>query len=201
MNIIMGAGDFAREVYEYHKFLGVKVAGFFDENSQVPELRKKPIYTNLDEIKEIEKMSFIVGTGNPQLNKRFFQTLIRKNLKIANPLICDSYVGENVKIGLGSVVCPKSVLTCDISVGSFCVINISCTIGHDCCLEDFCVISPNCSLSGHTKLSTKNFLGTNVVTIPKISVAEDSIIGASCVISKTIDQTGTYVGIPAKRIK
>ena len=201
MNIIMGAGDFAREVYEYHKFMKVPVDGFYDEVTSEATLRNKPIYKNLFEIPDINNKKFIVGTGNPKVNKKFFNLILNNNLKFSNPIICDSYVGENVIVGLGSVICPKSVLTCDIVLGNFSVINISCTIGHDCVISDFCVLSPNCSLSGHTKLEELVSFGTAALTIPKIFVRNESIIGASATVTRNIDEPGTYVGSPAKKIK
>lgn len=201
MNIIMGAGDFGREVYEFHKFVGVEVAGFFDEKAEATHLRKKPIYNSLKDIKKTDEVCFIAGTGNAQINKKFFNMIILKNLKLAEPLICDSYVGENTKIGKGVVVCPKSVLTCDINIGDFSIINYGCTIGHDCLIGKFCVISPNCSLSGYTTIENEVFLGTSVATIPKVNISKNIVIGASSLVTKNLTENGTYVGIPAKRIK
>lgn len=201
MNIIMGASDFAREVYEYHKFLKIEVDGFFDEHAKITQLRKKPVYNSFEEIREIAKKFFVAGTGNPIVNKKFFSLVTEKKLNLAEPIICDSYVGENVNIKNGSIICPKSILSCDIEIGYFSVINASCTIGHDSFLEDFCVISPNCSISGHTTIREATLLGTGVVTVPKVTIQKDSIIGASCLISKSLKESGTFVGIPARKIK
>lgn len=201
MNIIMGAGDFAREVYEYHKFLKIPVYGFYDEVTESSSLRDLPIYKNLNQIPEINKCLFVAGTGNPIVNKKFSNLIEKNNLNFSKPIICDSYIGENVLIGDGSVVCPKSVLTCDIDIGKFCVINISTTIGHDCILEDFVVLSPNCSLSGHTKIHSETLLGTSVVTIPKRNICNNVVVGASSCVVKDILEPGTYIGSPAKRIK
>lgn len=201
MNIIMGAGDFAREVYEYHKFLKIPVSGFYDEITEKDSLRNLPIYRDIKNIPKINEVFFVVGTGNPIANKKFTNLIEENGLKLSQPIICDSYVGENVFIGNGSVICPKSVLTCDISIGKFCAINISCTIGHDCFLDDFVVLSPNCSLSGHTKIKSETLLGTSVVTIPKRNICNNVVIGALSCVVKDITESGTYIGSPAKRIK
>lgn len=201
MNIIMGAGDFAREVYEYHKFLKIPVCGFYDEITEKTSLRNLPIYRKISDIPKINQVYFVAGTGNPFANKKFANIIEQNNLKLSEPIICDSYIGENVIIGNGSVVCPKSILTCDISVGKFSIINISTTIGHDCILDDFVVLSPNCSLSGHTKIKSETLLGTNVVTIPKRNICNNVVVGASSCVVKDITESGTYIGSPAKRIK
>ena len=160
-----------------------------------------PIYKQITDIPKINEVCFVAGTGNPSANKKFANIIQENNLKLSQPIICDSYIGENVFVGHGSIVCPKSVLTCDINIGKFSIINISTTIGHDCILDDFVVLSPNCSLSGHTKIKSETLLGTNVVTIPKKNICNNVIIGASSVVVKDITEPGTYIGIPAKRIK
>jgi len=199
--VIMGAGDFAREIYEYHKYSNIKVVGFFDEFSQTNTLRSLPVYNKLDDIPGYRQQSYIAGTGNPSVNKKFLNTLSEKGLILADPLIVDSYVGETVNIDRGSIICPKSILTCDIKVGKLCVVNISCTIGHDSVLEDGVVLSPNVSLSGHTILEEEVFFGTSSLTIPKIRVSAKSVIGANSVITKNIIESGLYVGSPAVRKK
>ena len=195
----MGAGDFAREVYEYHKFCKIEVDGFYDQYKNETTLRNKPIYKDLKEIKNIKEKKFIVGTGNCSVNSMFLNLIEQNNLNLSDPLICDSYIGEGVRISKGSIICPKSVLTCDINIGKFVVINISCTIGHDCVIEDSCVLSPNVSLSGHTTLEKEVFFGTGAISVPSIFVKNKAIVGANSTVIKKIEESGVYIGSPAKK--
>jgi len=201
MNIIMGAGDFAKEVYEYCRFCNLQVDGFFDEKNNLESFKNKPVYKSLKDIKNIEKKYFLVGTGNPKINKYFLDLVRQNNLNLAEPLICDSYIGNNVSILKGTVICPKSVITCDINIGNFVVINICTTIGHDSILEDCCVLSPNVSLSGHTHLAEEVFFGTGALTAPRVFVKNNTIVGANSTVLKSIEESGTYFGNPTKRYK
>ena len=44
-------------------------------------------------------------------------------------------------------------------------------------------------------------LGTGTQIIQGIKIKEETIIGAGSVVVKNIDESGTYVGTPVKRIK
>lgn len=202
--IILGAGAFAREVYDWciQSYDGFRnqynVVGFFsgvygDTNT----LRGLPIYYNVDEI-PYDNINWVVGTGNV-IAMRSMLDLIGNKIPACEAIVHPSCVlGSNVTIGDGSIICPNVVITCNVSVG-FCVaINISCTVGHDCIIGDLVHIAPNSSLSGFTKIGNNCEIGTSVVTIPHVTVVDKCIIGAKALVTKDLLISGTYTGIPAK---
>ena len=44
-------------------------------------------------------------------------------------------------------------------------------------------------------------MGTGARIIQGHKITEDTIIGAGAVVLKDIDEAGTYVGVPAKKVK
>jgi serine acetyltransferase len=44
-------------------------------------------------------------------------------------------------------------------------------------------------------------IGTNAAVLPGINICDNVIIGAGAVVNKDITDPGTYVGVPARKIK
>ena len=93
------------------------------------------------------------------------------------------------------------MLTVNIAIGDHVMINLDCTIGHDCVIEDFVTLSPGNHLSGYTIIKRGVYMGTGAVTIEKLEIGQEAIIGAGAVVVKDIPANATAVGIPAKPIK
>ena len=86
-------------------------------------------------------------------------------------------------------------------MGSFNYFNLSCTIGHDTVLGDFNLINPGVNISGGVKINNKVLLGTGSKILEYKSICSNCIIGASSLITKSLDIAGVYIGIPAKIIE
>jgi sugar O-acyltransferase (sialic acid O-acetyltransferase NeuD family) len=105
-----------------------------------------------------------------------------------------------VSFGEGTIVAAGSVLMTDIKIGSFAYINVDCTLGHDITMDDFCTLSPGVHLSGNVVLGEGVFIGTGAVVSHAVSLANDVVVGAGAVIVRNADASGTYVGVPARRL-
>ena len=81
------------------------------------------------------------------------------------------------------------------------VINLDCTIGHDADIEDFVTIYPSVNVSGNVLVGQCTELGTGMQIIQGKTITANSIVGAGAVVVKNIEEPGTYVGSPAKKIK
>ena len=74
------------------------------------------------------------------------------------------------------------------------------TIGHDSVIGKYTNVSPGTNISGNCIIGNKCDLGTNSSIIPNLKIADSTIIGAGACLTKTIKESGVYVGIPAKKI-
>lgn len=102
--------------------------------------------------------------------------------------------------GIGNIICPGTILTCDIIIGIHCLINLNCTIGHDCIIGDFVTMSPGVNVSGNVTIGNGCYIGTNAVIREKITICHNVVIGAGGVVVKDITEPGVYVGNPVKKI-
>lgn len=105
-----------------------------------------------------------------------------------------------VKIGEGSIICAHTIITVNVYIGNHVIINLDCTIGHDAVLQDFVSLYPSVNVSGKTNIGRAVELSTGMQIIQGRTVRDYSIVGAGAVVIRNIEDEGTYIGVPAKRI-
>jgi sugar O-acyltransferase (sialic acid O-acetyltransferase NeuD family) len=150
-------------------------------------------------------VNVFVCVGSPVLKEKIVDKIINiKNFQFPNiihPDVSYDKRAERVKFGKGVFIYSKTVLTTDVEIDSFVHINLSCTIGHDSIIGAFSTISPGVNVSGNVNLKKNTFVGTNATILENVSVVPNVIIGAGTVVTKSLNESGTYVGVPAKKIK
>ena len=103
-----------------------------------------------------------------------------------------------MKLGRGVVICPGAILSVDIEVGDFAMVNLNCTIGHDASLGPWTSLSAQCDVTGHVRVADRVFLGSRASIIPGKTVGSRSIVGAGAVVVTHVPADVTVVGIPAR---
>lgn len=140
-----------------------------------------------------------VAIGDPFVR----QEIVRKqpdNAVYAKLIHPTAIVSDWVNIGEGSIVCAGSILTTQIDIGKHAHINLNTTIGHDCSIGNFFTSSPGVNISGNCTIGSRVFIGTNTSIREKTNICDDSVIGMSSSVLKSIEQPGVYFGNPAQKI-
>lgn len=207
---IYGAGGFGREVLTLIQDINrIKptwnVIGYFDDGYEIGhEVHGLMVLGGVKELNNWKTpLSVTIAIGTPRIKRSILDNI--KNSLIEYPTLIHPSViiGDNdyVKIGKGCIFCAYSVITCDIEVGDFVILNLACTLGHDTVIKDYCAFMPTCNISGECAIEEGVYCGTGVKIINRISIGEGTIIGAGAVVSKSLPRKCTAVGIPAKPIK
>lgn len=148
--------------------------------------------------------SFLVTVGQTKsvkLKKRIFNQLEKINANIETVIASTAYVSKHCKIGKGTIVMQNAFVNSDTVIGDNCILNTGCIIEHDSKISDHTHISTNAVLNGACALGKEIFVGSHVCISNNISIASNVIIGAGSTVIKNIKESGTYVGVPAKKIK
>lgn len=142
----------------------------------------------------------MVCVGDPSIRKEIIDRL-PNNTKYFTFIHPTALIGDDVKIGDGSFIGAYSVLTTNIEIGKHSLLNRSCHIGHDCVIDDYLSMMPGSILSGDVKIKDQVYIGTNSSVKEKISICNNVTIGLNTGVVKDINESGTYVGSPMKKIK
>lgn len=203
---IFGIGGLSKDIYyclkDIYSANNVSSEGkiiFVDKN-----LNQNNFFLNcpllLEDEFDSENFQVIVAVGNPFVRKEIVNKLSKKTHfpTIIHPTVL---LNETASLGKGIVILPYTIVSCDVSIGNFCILDRGVQIGHDCKIADYVHVSPVAILSGNVYLQRLVQIGTNASLKQNIEIEEGTIIGMGAVVLKSITQTGVYVGNPAKKIK
>lgn len=218
MNVIFGTAGFAREVdwltedlysdngvdYRAHFFVAEDGNPFIGDFINSRKVISESEFFSLSTASEC--VNCIVAVGKPELKEKIVNKVKLKAVgckfpNIIHPNVSYDVRAHKVRLGIGNIICSKTVLTTDISLGNFVHLNLACTIGHDSAIGDFSTLSPGVHVSGNVRLAERVFVGTGAVIIEKINVCEDVVVGAGSVVTKDLSLPGTYVGMPVRKIR
>lgn len=192
--IIIGAGGFAREVLNYALDCGWKVECFADVRDG-PPLLGVPVKALHN--REFAGRDVLVSIGSPEARRRVVSELPPSTRfpRLVHPA---AYIGRGVELGEGSIVCPHATLTTMIKVGKHAQFNPQTTIGHDCVIGDYCTTAMGVHISGKIHTGDRIFFGAGSVVLQNLTVCSDVMIGGAACVVKSIQNPGTYAGVPAK---
>lgn len=174
---------------------------FLDDNENLKSsMGIDVIGTTKDVHKFIDSHDVIVSIGNNSTREKIQNMLEKLGASIPVLIHPSAIIGNDVEIGIGTVVIAGVVINCCTKIGKGCIINTSATIGHDNIIEDFVHISPGAHLAGTVKVGQGSWLGIGSIVRNNIIITQNVNIGAGAVVVKNITESGTYIGIPAKKV-
>ena len=205
--ILIGTGGMAREVrwvIEEINKLDKKwnILGWVSNEAQGEVIAGLPVLGDDNWLLGYkETVNVVIGVGNGELRKKISERL-KQNPNISFPTIIapSAEVSPYVKLGEGSIVMNKNLLTVNIEVGDFFLCNYGCTIGHDCKFGDYVTINPGVRISGEVSLGERSTVGVGASIIQNINIGSNVMIGAGATVIRDIESNNTVVGVPAKPI-
>lgn len=204
---IYGTGGFGREVLclvkdilsQENKSIDDHVVflvddEFFDEDIIMGISVIKKSHFNADDY------NVTVAVGNPHFRKQIVDSMPKSTTY--NTLIHPNcIISDWIKIGEGTIITAGCILTCNIEIGKHCHLNLNTTIGHDCIIGNYVTSAPAVNISGRCILGDEISLGTNSAIREKISICNDVTIGMGGIVVKSINEPGTYIGNPLKKLR
>ena len=190
--IIIGASGHGKVLVDIAVKIGYKEIVFLDDDKRLIECAGFPVIGKTDEAASLEGDK-IVAIGNPEIRKRI-QSLI-STVTLIHP---NSVIGSNVLIGEGSVVMAGAVINSCTTIGRGCIINTCSSVDHDCSLGDYVHVAVGAHVCGTVNIGDKTWIGAGATVSNNIEICRDCIIGAGAVVVDSIDNPGTYIGVPAR---
>lgn len=146
-----------------------------------------------------EDWEFIVAIGNCEIRARI-QEKISIGVSVATLVHPHAVVGEQVILGKGTVVMANAVINSGTVLGKGVIINTASTIDHDCQIGNYVHVAPGVHISGTVFVGEEAWIGVGSSITNNVSICEKCIIGAGTTVIRDINERGTYVGVPAKRV-
>lgn len=205
---IIGAGGFGREVaWIVERINSIKptwnLKGFIDDNETLwgNTEGEYHVFGGCEYLSALEDVYAVCAVGSSNVRKKIIEKLKDTSVKFATLVDPSVLYSNSVKIGEGAIVCAGTIITVDVNIGDYVIVNLDCTIGHDAVIDDFVTIYPSVNVSGNVLIGECSELGTGTQIIQGKKVISNTIIGAGAIVVKDCLESGTYVGSPAKKIK
>ena len=150
--------------------------------------------------KYLNQYEFIVAIGDNHARLTMSEEIRAAGGQLASLIHPAAVVSPYANIGDGSVIFANAVVSVNCHLGLATIVNHNATIDHDCKLDDACHIAPGTNISGGVTLGHKVWAGVGSTIIQNRQLADNVYLGAGTVVIKDIEQAGTYVGNPARKL-
>lgn len=199
--IIFGCGGHARSIintlHENSKDLEILLV---DENANDNEIILGCRVERAYELEEDD--AYIIAIGDNAKRKQLYDYLQDNHIGCCISVVSESsHIGIDSQVGKGTFIAPNVYVGPQAGIGDNTVINTGSIIEHEAVIGKGTHIAPHTTICGRTKIGNNVFCGAGSIVIDKINICNDVIIGAGAVVTNDIMKPGTYVGVPAKRIR
>lgn len=200
--VIWGCGGHGREVLHLCEQIGINVQGFLDER---PEYKGKivddvPVLGDLHDISNLQHRVKIVcaGVGDPYLKKRLVMKTKEYGFQFADTLVHPSVnISKRNRLGVGNVICEGSIITTNVVIGDFVIINRGVNISHDDQIEDFVTVAPGVQIAGNVTIQEGAYIGIGSSISEKTTIGAWSVIGGGAFVRGDVPKKTLFAGVPA----
>lgn len=207
---IYGAGGFGREVACLINSINSvnpqwNLIGFYDDGLEIASTNKYgKILGGIDDLNVLtDNLAIVIAIGSPDVLYNILSKITNDKIYFPNIISPDLlFLDEStLKLGIGNIICSKSIISCNVEINDFNIMNISVTVGHDTKIGSYNVIMPSVNISGTVSIGNRNFFGVSSVVLQQIKIGNGVRIGAGSVIMRQPMDNELYFGVPAIKIK
>ena len=191
--VIYGASGHGKVIADMARLNGYEDIVFYDDD---PSKNKIDEYDVIHEFPD-EEYDLIIGVGVNKTREMISKKMSRELITLIHP---DATIGENVSIGKGVVVMARAVINPGTVIGDGVIVNTYASLDHDNYIKDYCHISVNVHTAGNVSIGERSFIGIGANVVNNVTICDDVTVGAGACVVKDINEEGTYVGVPARKL-
>ena len=196
--IIIGASGHGKVISDIAKLNGYSDIVFLDDNPAIKTCGDYPVVGKTALVETIEG-DVVVGIGNARIRKRIQETIPES--RVVSLIHPNAVIGSHVEIGCGTIVMAGAVINYGSTIGKGCIINTCASVDHDCVVSDYVHVAVGSHLCGTVSIGENTWIGAGGTVSNNVSICAHCMIGAGAVVVRDIFEAGTYVGVPARKIK
>ena len=94
-----------------------------------------------------------------------------------------------------------AVINSGAKIGECVIINTCSSVDHDCVVDDFAHVAVGAHLCGTVNVGESTWICAGATVSNNVNICGNCTIGAGAVVVKDIEEEGTYIGVPARKIR
>lgn len=201
MLAVIGASGHGKVVADIAERNGYGTIVFLDDNEELDACGKYRVVGRTKEAAAFAKRGYdvIVAIGNGRIRQRMQEELEAEGIVCPTMVHPMAVLAADVHLKSGTVVMAMAVVNAGSRIGKGCIINTCASVDHDCSIGDYVHVAVGAHLAGAVSAGRLTWIGAGAVVSNNISVCGDCMIGAGAAVVRDIEESGTYVGVPAKK--
>lgn len=147
---------------------------------------------------------FVVTVGSvasAELRRKLHMLVKEAGGRLATVVASTAHVSRHASVGAGTVVLHNAHIGPGATIGCGCIVNSGAVAEHDASVGDCTHISTRAVLNGGVSVGSACLIGSGAVLAQGVTIPDNTIIGAGAVVLHSITESGTYAGVPTRRIK
>lgn len=207
--VIYGAGGFGRETACLIKTINGSnpvwnFLGFIDDG--IPAGQKNEygeILGGIDILNGWETpLSVVLSIASPKTVKMLVGKITNPRIDFPNLIAPDVILldPDRVWMGRGNVLCHGCLLSCNVRMGDFNLLNDFVSIGHDTVIGNYNSFMTASRVSGISTIGDGNFMGVNSCMVQGIKMGNNTTIAAGSAVLRRTKDGYTYIGVPANAL-
>lgn len=199
---IIGCGGHARSAADiYLETSDGEVITFYDDNARADEMILGSLVKKTSQINIVSGDKMHIAIGDNKKREKIFSLYKSKQVLFPNIISKYAYVSETAKLGEAILIGDFCHIGPEVVIGNNTIINNGAIVEHEVNIGKNCHIAPRSVISGRSIIGDNVFLGVGSVVKDSITIGSDITIGAGAVVVSNLTETGTYVGVPARKIE
>lgn len=208
--VIWGCAGHAKVLAALIARQGGRVEALFDREDVPTVLPGVPVYRGeagfarwADGAHDIAQVRGLAAIGGSRGRDRLAaQRLFSARGLQLEPLVHpDASVCTTASLGAGTQVLAQAVVAADAVVGAACILNHKASVDHECRVGDGVHLAPGATLCGLVTLHAHVMVGVGAVVLPRLTIGENSIVGAGAVVTRDVPPDAIVVGNPARLLR
>lgn len=207
---VFGAGGLGREVACLIRLINESLEkprwnfiGFFDDNEQLRGSCNEygKVFGGKAELNAWDKpLDVVIAIATPKVVKLVAEGITNPLIDFPNVIAPDTVWldRDNVRMGKGNLICSGCLISCNVDLGDFNILDGYITVGHDTRIGNYNVVMPSCNISGGIVMGDCNFMGVKSVVLQYLKVGNNVKIGAGAIVMRDTVDDHLYVGVPAR---
>ncbi|MFD0975736.1 acetyltransferase [Salinimicrobium gaetbulicola] len=207
--VVIGASDQSRctiDVIEQSKTY--EILGVLDKNlSQGERFAGYTILGYLEVIEDLLANDDFIG-GIVAIGDNFTRRKVVKEIEnlypefqFVNAIHPSVILGNNVRIGKGSLIMPGVILNNNSGVGDHCILLTRSSLDHDSTLGNYSSLSPGVTTGGRVSIGKCSAIGIGANILHCKTIGNHCVIGGGALINKNVEDGSVAYGVPARIVK